>query len=170
MVLGKLDSNMQKIEPGPLSYIIHKNKLKMNERPKSKTGSYQNRQGESRKKPLWPQPQQLLTQKISGGKGNKSKNELLGPQKDKKLLHREGNNQQNKKATNRMGENICKWHEIRRVSIQNLWRTYQTHPKTQIIQLRNGQKTWIDTFPKKTSRWPRDTWKDSSTSLIICNI
>ena len=29
MVLGKLDSNMQKNETGPLSYIIHKNKLKM---------------------------------------------------------------------------------------------------------------------------------------------
>ena len=28
MVLGKLDSDTQKNEPGPLSYIIHKNKLK----------------------------------------------------------------------------------------------------------------------------------------------
>ena len=28
---GKLDSNMQKNEPGPLSYTIHKNKLKMDE-------------------------------------------------------------------------------------------------------------------------------------------
>ena len=28
MVLGKLDSNMQKNENGPLSYTIHKNKLK----------------------------------------------------------------------------------------------------------------------------------------------
>ena len=28
----------------------------------------------------------------------------------------------------------------------------------EIIQWRNG-KTWIDTFPKKTSRWPTDTWK-----------
>ena len=37
MVLGKLDSQfsfMQKSETGPLSYIIQKNKLKMNERPK----------------------------------------------------------------------------------------------------------------------------------------
>ena len=34
MVLGKLDSDMKKNEPGPLSYAIHKNKLKMDERPK----------------------------------------------------------------------------------------------------------------------------------------
>ena len=35
MVLGKLDSNVQrKNETGPLSYNIHKNKFKMYERPK----------------------------------------------------------------------------------------------------------------------------------------
>ena len=32
---------------------------------------------------------------MSGGKGNKSKNELLGPHQNKKLLYSEGNNQQN---------------------------------------------------------------------------
>ena len=48
MVLGKLDGNMQKNEPGPLSYTIHKNKLKMDGRPKCKTGSHQIPQGESR--------------------------------------------------------------------------------------------------------------------------
>ena len=30
---------MQKNEPGPLPYIIHKNKLKMDKRPKCKTGA-----------------------------------------------------------------------------------------------------------------------------------
>ena len=42
VVLGKLDSDMQKNEPGPLSYAIHKNKLKMDERPQCKIGSHQN--------------------------------------------------------------------------------------------------------------------------------
>ena len=37
MVLGKLDSYMQKNETRSLSYIIHKNKLKMDERPKCET-------------------------------------------------------------------------------------------------------------------------------------
>ena len=50
---------------------------------------------EAGKKPLWSWPQQLLTQHVSGGKGNKSKNELLGPYEDKKLLHSKGANQQN---------------------------------------------------------------------------
>ena len=30
-------------------------------------------------------------------------------------------------------------------------------PKKQIMQLRKGQKTQIDTFPMKTSRWLTDT-------------
>ena len=36
--------DMQKNEPGPLSYTIHKNKLKMDERPKWKTGRHQIRE------------------------------------------------------------------------------------------------------------------------------
>ena len=46
MVLGKLDSDMQKNEPGPLSYTRHKNKLNMDERPRCKTGNHQNPRGE----------------------------------------------------------------------------------------------------------------------------
>ena len=37
MVLGKLDSNIQKSETGPLSYTIHKNNFKMANRPKCET-------------------------------------------------------------------------------------------------------------------------------------
>ena len=48
MVLGKLESNMQNNEPGPLSCTRHKNKLKMDERPKCKTGGHQIPGGESR--------------------------------------------------------------------------------------------------------------------------
>ena len=47
MVLGKLDSNMQKNENRSLSYTIHKNKLKMDEGPKCETGNHQNPRGET---------------------------------------------------------------------------------------------------------------------------
>ena len=60
MVLGELDSNMQKNETGPLSYTIHKNKLKMDERPKCKTRIHQNPRGEHRQQPLDIGHQQLL--------------------------------------------------------------------------------------------------------------
>ena len=48
MVLGRLDSHMQKNEPGPLSNTIHKNKFKMDERPKCETGNHQNPREEHR--------------------------------------------------------------------------------------------------------------------------
>ena len=48
MALGKLDSNMQKNETRPLFYIIHKNKFKMDERPKCETGNHQNLREENR--------------------------------------------------------------------------------------------------------------------------
>ena len=50
MVLGKLDSNMEKKETGPLSYTIHNNKS--DERPKYKTGNHQNPRGEHRQQPF----------------------------------------------------------------------------------------------------------------------
>ena len=52
MVLEELESDMQKNETGPVSYTIHKNKFKMDERPKCETGNHQNPRGENRKQPL----------------------------------------------------------------------------------------------------------------------
>ena len=52
MVLGELDSNMLKNETGPLSYTIHKNKLKMGERPKCEIGNHLISRGEHRHQPL----------------------------------------------------------------------------------------------------------------------
>ena len=51
-VLGKLGRNMQKNETGTFSYSIHKNKLKMDERPKCQIGNHQNPRVEHRQQPL----------------------------------------------------------------------------------------------------------------------
>lgn len=40
------------------------------------------------------------------------------------------------------------------VSVQNTWRTHTTQCQT--TQVKNGQRNWIDVFPKKTYRWPVD--------------
>ena len=50
MILGELDSNMQKVETRPFSHTIHKNKLKMDKSPEFETGIHQNLRGESREK------------------------------------------------------------------------------------------------------------------------
>ena len=52
VVLGKLDSDMQKNEPGQLPYTIQKCILKMDERPKCKTGNHENPRGENRPQSL----------------------------------------------------------------------------------------------------------------------
>ena len=74
VLLGKLDSNMQKNEPGPLSYTIHKNKLKMDERPQCKTGSHQKPLRRMQAKTSLIVAAAAFAQHVSGGKGNKSKN------------------------------------------------------------------------------------------------
>ena len=49
MVLGKLDSHTQKNE---FPHTIHKNRLKLDERPKCETVIHQNPRGEHRQQPL----------------------------------------------------------------------------------------------------------------------
>ena len=163
MVLGKLDSGMQKNETGLLSYTIHKNKLKMNERPKYETGNHQNPTGENRRQPLWPLLRQLLTRHVSIGKGNKSKNELLGPHQDKKLLTV-------KKTADKTKRQPMEWEKIfandisDKALVSKIYKELiKLNTQKQIVQWRNGQKMWIDTFPKKASRWLTDTWKDTHT-------
>ena len=67
----------------------------MGKKPKIGIEIYQNPRGEHRQQPLRPRPQQHLARHVSKGKGNKSKNELLGLHQDKKLLHSKENSQQN---------------------------------------------------------------------------
>ena len=41
---------------------------------------------------------------------------------------------------------------------------YDSTQGRQTIQLKNGQRTWTDTSPRRTHRGPRDIWKRSSHS------
>ena len=109
MVLGELDSNIQKNEIMPLSYMIHKNKLKMDQRPKGETENHQNPRGENRKKPLWPQQQQFLAQHVFKGKGIKSKKQKqkpIGTSSRYKAATQQRQHSTTLKATNGMGEDM----------------------------------------------------------------
>ena len=91
MVLEKLDSHMQKIETGPLSYTIHKNKFKMDQRPETikileeSTGS--NFSDISRSN--------IFQDTSFEAREIKAKINCWDYIKDKKVLHSKGNNQQN---------------------------------------------------------------------------
>ena len=67
----------------------------MDEQPKCETGNHQILEENTGSNLFDLSQTNLFTGHISGGKGNKSKNELLGPHQNKKLLHSEGSNQQN---------------------------------------------------------------------------
>ena len=57
---------------------------KMNSKWMKDLNVRQNPEGGNRQQPPWPQPERLLARHVSGGKGNKSKNELLRPRQDQK--------------------------------------------------------------------------------------
>ena len=89
---------MQKNEPGPLSYTIHKEKLKMDERPKCETGSHQNQIEEHIGSNLFDLScSNFLLDMSPKGRETKAKNELLGLHQDKKLLYSKEKSQQNQK-------------------------------------------------------------------------
>ena len=52
MVLGKLDSHVQKNETRPFSYTRHKDELKMDERSTCETKIHQNPRGEHKQHPF----------------------------------------------------------------------------------------------------------------------
>ena len=94
MVLGQPDSNMQKNETRPLS-SIHKNKLKIDERPKCETGNHQNPRGKAGNNLFDLSLSNLLLDTSPKARELKGKNELLVYHQDENLPHCKGNNQQN---------------------------------------------------------------------------
>ena len=86
----------------------------------------------------------------------------MGLQQTKKLFHSQG-------IINKLKRKPIKWKNIfiNDISLRGLTKNIQI---THIIQyqgekkrtyLKNGQRTWIDIFSKKTHRWLTDTWRDA---------
>ena len=48
-------------------------------------------------------------------------------------------------------------HQIKSEYPKSIKNSSNSTPKEQIIQSRNGQKTWTNISPKKTYKWPTDT-------------
>ena len=65
----------------------------------------------------------------------------MGPSQTYKLLHSEGNHNQNEKTTYGMGEKICKKCDQQGLHIQNIQRAHTTGSKKTNNPIKTGQKT-----------------------------
>ena len=63
---------------------------------------------------------------VSQSNRNKSKNKQMGPNQTYKLLYSKGSHKQNEKATNRLGENICKQCNQQGLNFQNIQTAHTT--------------------------------------------
>ena len=140
MVLGELDGNMQKNEPAPLSYIIHKNKLKMDERPKSKTGTHQNHRGESRQNLFDLGLSNFLCNTSSEARETKAKMNCLCLIKIKSFCTA-------KETINKTKRQPVEWEKIfandmlyKGLTSKSVKILSYSTPKKQITHLRHGQK------------------------------
>ena len=86
----------------------------------------------------------------------------MGLHQTKELLHIKGNHQPNEKKKHTEWEKMFTKDVSKKGWISRLYKELTQCPETQAIQLKkNGQRTWIVIFPRKTYRWLIDTWKDS---------
>ena len=79
----------------------------------------------------------------------KNKNKQMGPNQMYKLLNSKGNHKQNKKGNLWTGRNVSKWCNRQELNFQNIQELIQFNNNNR-KQLKNGQKTYIRIFPKKT--------------------
>ena len=78
---------MKEDETGIQSNTIHKSKLKIDQIPECMSWNYRTLRRKHKQKSLECKHEQLFSECIPSGKGNKSKNEQVGLYQAKKLLY-----------------------------------------------------------------------------------
>ena len=148
---------MQKNEPGPLSYTIHKNKLKMDERLKCKTGSHQNPRGKAHKNLFDFGLSTFLLNMSPEARETKVKMNYWNLIKIKSFCTA-------KETISKTKRQLTEWEKIFANDISDkglVSKIYKELIKLNTQKTNHPMKKWTkDTnrhFSKKTSRWPTDT-------------
>ena len=168
MLLGKLDSGMQKNEPGSLSYTIRKNKLKMDERPKCKKEIIK-----------------VLEEKIGNNLFNLSHSnflldmspkarEIKAKRNDWDLIKKKTSVQQRKQSTKLKGSEQEKIPASDILNKGLVFKIYKELTKLNTQKTNNPVKKWAEDmhrhFSKEDTQMVNRHMRRCSTSLIIREI
>ena len=161
MVLGEMDSYMQKNETRSPNYTIHKNKFKVDKRLKYKSWHHKSHRGKHWQENLRHSRQQYFHQYIYPGardiKERINKWDLI---KRKTFCIAEENSIKMKREPT-VWENTFANDTSNKGLISKLYKELtQLHSRKTNKPIQNGQRTWTDTSPRKTYRGPRDIGKD----------
>ena len=161
MVLGDLDSYFEKNETWSPTYTIHKNKLKMDKRLNISSNTIkvlEENIGRKISDIPWSNILTDMSPKARDIKERINKWDLI---KIKTFcMAKENSTKLQREST--VWENIfANVTQTRIWSPKYIKNSHDSTPGRQTTQLRNGQRTWTDTSPRKTYRGPRDIWKDA---------
>ena len=161
MVLGNLDSYVQKNESWSPTYTIDKNKFKVDKRFKQKSQHHKI-------------PEENIGRKISDIPHNNIFTNMSPRARDIKekinkwdlikiksfCMAKENSIKIQREPT--VWENIFANHTSDKAwPPKYIKNSNDCTPGRHTTQLKNGQRTWTDTSPSKTYRRPRDIWKDA---------
>ena len=161
MVLGDLDSYMRKNETWSLTYTIHKNKFKVDKRLKCKSWHHKSPGGKHHQENLRHSTEQYfhwMSPRARDMKERINKWDLIKIKTSaqlKKTALKWKENQPYGKTYLPMIPQTRVW------SPKYIKNSHDSTLRREAMQLKNGQRPWTDTSPRRTCRGSRDRWKDA---------
>ena len=157
MVLGDLDSYMQKNKTRPPTYAIHKNKFKMDKRLKYKSWHHKSPLGEHCCRKISDIPcSNIFTNMSPTARDIKERINKWDLIKIKSFCMGKGNSIKMKRELI-IRENVFANNTSDKSLSSKIYKELKwLHSKKTRNPIKNGQKTWTDTSPRRTYRGPRD--------------
>ena len=156
MVLGHLDSYMKKKMKWPPTYTIHKKKLKMDKRLKYKLQHQKRLRGGIGRKISDIPHSNIFTNMSPRARDIKERINKWDLAKIKSFcMHKVNIIKINIFANDTSPLETSVW------SLKYIKNSHNSTLRRQATQLKNGQRTWTDTSPRRTYRGSRDIWKDT---------